>query len=230
MASTQKAREWREQHLTYQKEWYVKNKERVRSTVKQKYYESVTKKRMEEALASISEEEWKTIPGFENYRINRNGEIINKFGKLLKPGKMSNGYMHVSLSNKEIKGKHLYVHHLVWLAFNGEVPEGLLICHIDTNRGNNALDNLCIMTHKENCNKPLTIEHFKRSQEMYPRTKSGREKKKVYQYDSEGHLINEWESITATSDGGFTPSCVSKCCTGKKEKYKGFVWSFKETN
>ena len=227
MSSPEKAKKWREEHKGYRKEWYAKNKELVRANVKRKYYENVTKKRMEEALASMSDE-WKIIPGFENYRINKKGEVMNKFGKLLKPGKLANGYMHVSLSNDEVKAKHMYVHHLVWITFNGEVPEGLLICHKDTDRSNNALDNLCVMTHKENFNKPLTIEHFKRSQDLYPRVKGGKEKKKVYQYDSDGNLVKEWDSIMATKDGGFSPSSVSRCCSGKNEMHKGYVWSFKE--
>lgn len=229
MASPEQARKWREAHRDYRKNWYAKNKAKIRQEVKDKYYESVTKKRMEEALASISDDEWRPIPGFENYRINRNGDVINKFGKPLKPGKLpSNGYLHVSLSNKEEKGKHMYIHYLVWITFKGEVPEGLMICHKDTNRHNNSLDNLCVMTHKENLNKPLTIEHFKRSQDLYPRTKGGKEKKKVYQYDSDGNLVNTWESIMSTQDGGFSPSCVSRCCSGKNDMHKGYVWSFKE--
>jgi hypothetical protein len=229
MANPEQAKKWREEHNTYRKDWYTKNKARVRAEIKRKYYEAVTKKRMEEALAFISDDDWRPIPGFENYRINEKGEIINKFGKLLKPGKVSNGYMHVSLSNANIKCKHMYVHHLVWITFKGEVPKGLIICHKDTNKENNALDNLCVMTYRENFNKPLTIEHFKRSQEMYPRENLGRKKKKVYQYDSDGNLVNTWESIIATKDGGFSPSSVSRCCSGKCEAHKGFVWSFKET-
>ena len=184
----------------YHKEWYSKNKEIVRANVKRKYYEEVTKKRMEEALASISDDDWKVIPNFENYRVNKKGEIINKFGKLLKPGSCSNGYLHVSLSNGEAKAKHMYVHKLVWMAFNGEIPEGLLVCHKDTDRTNNSIENLCLMTHKENFNKPLTIEHFKESQIKYPRQNIGRNKKNVYQYDTEGNLVNTWESITSTKN------------------------------
>lgn len=229
MASPEQAKRWREAHRDYRKNWYIKNKEKVREDVKQRYYESVTKKRIEETLASISDEEWKPIPGFENYRANSNGDIMNKFGKMLKPSKSSNGYMHVALSSNGEKAKHKYVHHLVWLTFMGEVPEGLLICHKDTNRENNSLDNLCLMTYKENFNKPLTIEHFKRSQEVYPRTKGGKEKKKVYQFDQEGNLVNVWESIMSTHDGGFSPSSVSRCCSGKNDMHKGFVWSFKES-
>lgn len=230
MASPEQAKRWRETHRDYRKNWYRENKERVKEVVKKKYYETVTLKRIEEASAALSDEEWKPIPGFESYKVNRKGEVINKFGKLLKPGVLPGGYMHVALSNDEVKGKHMYIHYIVWRAFNGEVPDGLVVCHKDTNRQNNALDNLCVMTHKENFNKPLTIEHFKRSQDMYPRTKGGREKKKVYQYDTDGNLINTWESIMSTQDGGFSPSSVSRCCSGKNETYKGFVWSFKETN
>ena len=228
MANPQQAKKWREEHSAYHKKWYEQNKAKIRAKVKDKYYETVTKKRMEEALASISDDDWKPIPGFENYRINVKGEIINRFGKLLKPGKLANGYTHVSLSNKDVKAKHMYVHHLVWLTFKGEIPKGLMVCHKDTNRENNALDNLCVMTHKENLNKPLTIQHFKRSQELYPRIKGGKEKKKVYQYDSEGNLVGTWDSIMATHTGGFSPSCVSRCCSGRSDKYKGFLWSFNE--
>ena len=228
MANPEQAKKWREAHRDYRKNWYTQNKEKVRADYKRRYYETVTKKRMEEALASISDDDWKPIPGFENYRINEKGEIINKFGKLLKPGKLANGYMHVSLSNDTVKSKHMYVHHLVWIAFNGEIPQGLMVCHKDTNKENNALDNLCVMTQKENLNKPLTIEHYRRSQELYPR-KTTKEKKKVYQYDSEGNLVNMWESVVSTSNGGFSPSLVSMCCLGKRATHKGFVWSFKET-
>lgn len=226
MASQVQAKKWREEHKDYRKNWYRKNKEKVRETTRQKYYEKVTKKRVEETIASISEDDWKEIPGFEGYRVSIKGEVMNKFGKILKPGKVSNGYMHVSLSTDGTKRKHMYVHHLVWIAFKGEIPEGLIVCHNDSNRENNALDNLSLMTRKENFNKPLTIERFKRSQELYPRT--GREKKKVYQYDSDGNLVNVWDSILSTKEGGFSPSSVSRCCSGKEETHKGFVWSFKE--
>ena len=227
MANQEQAKKWREEHRDYRKEWYVQNKEKARTYSRKRHYENVTKKRIETALASISEDEWKPISGFESYHINENGEILNKFGKKLKPGKLSNGYSHVSLSNDTIKGKHMYVHQLVWITFKGEIPQGLLVCHKDTDRGNNALDNLCLMTHKENLNKPLTIEHYRRSQILYPR-KTTKEKKKVYQYDSEGNLVKVWESVVSTSSGGFTPTSVSMCCLGKRNHHKGFVWSFKE--
>ena len=226
MATKEQASKWRKEHSDYRKNWYVKNKDKVRSDSKQRYYDTVTSRRIEEAMASISDDEWKPIPGFENYRVNKDGIIINKFGKELKPGRNANGYLHVSLSNEEVKSKHMYVHHAVWLAFNGEIPEGLLVCHVDTDRSNNAIDNLCLMTHKENLNKPLTIEHYKRSQAMLPR--GGKKKKKVYQFDQEGNLVKTWDSISDTVEGGFSRAAVSRCCNGRYGQHKGFTWSFNE--
>ena len=107
MLSSVQAKKWREQNPNYSKNWYQANKERIREQARKKYHESVVAKRLENASAQLDEEEWKQIPDFENYKVNKHGEVKNKFGKTLLPGKIpSTGYLHVSLSNKEVKGKH----------------------------------------------------------------------------------------------------------------------------
>jgi len=40
---------------------------------------------------------------------------------------------------------------LVWEAFNGKIPAGLEIDHIDRDKHNNTLSNLRLVTHSENC-------------------------------------------------------------------------------
>jgi hypothetical protein len=221
---------WKEENPDYSKKWYQANKERVRENAKKKYHDTVVAKRLEEASALLDEEEWKPIANFENYKINKDGVVLNKFGKALKPGKIpSTGHLHVSLSNNEVKGKHFYIHQLVWNAFNGEIPEGLNVCHVDGNPENNKLDNLCLLTHKENLNKPQTIERFKRSQKLYPRTKNGKKKKIVYQFDLEGNFIKEWEGVKTTEEEGFSSACVSLCCSGKYKQHKGYIWSYSNT-
>lgn len=52
---------------------------------------------------------------------------------------------------------------MIWEAFNGKIPEGYEIDHINTIRNDNRLENLRLFTHKENCNNPLTIENYKQS-------------------------------------------------------------------
>ena len=51
------------------------------------------------------------------------------------------------------------LHRLIWETFVGEIPEGMEIDHIDTNKANNNLDNLRCVTPKENSNNKLTLKH-----------------------------------------------------------------------
>lgn len=76
-------------------------------------------------------------------------------GKVLSPrcnGK--SGYFQVKICNKGL-GKNEYVHRLVWMAFNGEIPEGYEIEHKDDDKSNNALSNLELFTRKQNMGKVL---------------------------------------------------------------------------
>lgn len=62
------------------------------------------------------------------------------------------GYFQVKVYNSG-KGKAAYVHRLVWMAFNGEIPEGYEIDHLDDDKSNNHLLNLSLKTRKENMDK-----------------------------------------------------------------------------
>jgi len=100
-------------------------------------------------------EEWRTIPGFENYAVSSLGKIkrVNpsKFSRvrgLFKPHRNSDGYYTTSLYNEEGK-RTFFVHELVALAFIGPrtAPE---IAHLDGNPGNNEYTNLQYVTVQEN--------------------------------------------------------------------------------
>lgn len=71
------------------------------------------------------------------------------------------GYLKTGVSKPE--SKTLKVHRLVYETFNGEIPDGYVIDHIDANKENNSLNNLRCVTQKENCNNPLTKKHLSRS-------------------------------------------------------------------
>ena len=54
---------------------------------------------------------------------------------------------------KIIKKKTFLFHRLVYEVYNGEIPKGMLIDHIDNNTTNNNIDNLRLATRSENaCN------------------------------------------------------------------------------
>lgn len=64
----------------------------------------------------------------------------------------SGDYLRVQC-NYNLNGKHFLVHRLVWECFNGEIPENMDVHHVDGNPHNNALNNLELTSHKENCQK-----------------------------------------------------------------------------
>ena len=91
----------------------------------------------------------------KKYFITKEGEVYSETKKLSKTH-MKNGYDYVSIDRKT-----KLLHRVVWEVFNGEIPEGMEIDHINTDRTDNRIENLRLVTSKENKNNPLTIEKYK---------------------------------------------------------------------
>lgn len=105
---------------------------------------------------------WKDIKKYEGiYQVSDLGRIksLARFGckkeRILKPCKDSGGYLYIRLYNNE---KIDYrIHRLVLETFVGPCPPGMECRHLDGNKENNVLENLCWGTHSENvCD---TINH-----------------------------------------------------------------------
>lgn len=209
----------------YQKEYRIKNKERRRQYVEKRKEISKSKKK-EMILDILSDLEYRTIEyGCKRYYVASNGRIFSET-KEVKTTVISNGYKIVYV------GKRKLAHRVVWEAFNGEIPEGMEIDHINTNRGDNRLENLRLVTHKENCNNPLTIGAYKESNKGKITEKLinviNERKKVVCQYTLQGALIKEWESATEAERHGFSKKCIKDCCMGRQETHKNFIWMYKK--
>ncbi len=181
-------------------------------------------------------ENWKSILGYEGLyeasdfgRVRSIDRVVDANSRWGTPRKMlfkgtvlqqfigTNDYMKVTLS-KEGKTKSVEVHRLVYEAFNGKVPDGMQVNHIDEDRQNNKLTNLNILTPQENTNYG---NHNKR----VSKTMS----KKVFQYDLNHNLIAEYESTKdAAIKNDFDQATISACARGKKSchTYKGYIWTY----
>ena len=96
--------------------------------------------------------EWEQAEGFSRYLISTDGKIYSlKSDRLLPQGITERGYKQVDVYNDMGVKKHMKVHRLVYMAHIGAIPNGLQVNHKDENKTNNCVDNLELMTNKENC-------------------------------------------------------------------------------
>lgn len=94
---------------------------------------------------------YKDIKGYENiYQVSNLGNVKSLVSNKQKfKSNHSQGYLRVSLW-KNNKGKDHYIHRLVVQSFIGTIPKDKQVNHIDGNKHNNRIDNLEIVTPKEN--------------------------------------------------------------------------------
>ena len=96
--------------------------------------------------------EWEQAEGFSRYLISTDGKIYSlKSDRLLPQGITERGYKQVDVYNDMGVKKHMKVHRLVYMAHVGVIPNGMQVNHKDENKTNNYIDNLELMTNKENC-------------------------------------------------------------------------------
>ena len=100
---------------------------------------------------------WKDIKDYGGlYKVSNLGRVKSlKFGKerILSAATNATGYSLVALCNG--KTKAITVHQLVAMAFLNHKPCGykLVVDHINTIKTDNRLENLQVITHRQNCTK-----------------------------------------------------------------------------
>lgn len=165
---------------------------------------------------------WKEILGRGGkYQVNNNGvfrSLCRKKVKTLKLHKAPNGYMQIRLGQKTY-----LAHRIVWEAFNGPIPAGMHINHINEKKDDNRLENLNLMTPKENHNWGTGIERQRTA------AINGGNSKHVFQYSLSGELIKEWPSLMEIYRVlGFAYQNISSCCLGRYKTAYGYLWKYKE--
>ena len=89
--------------------------------------------------------------------------------------------------------------------------------HINEDTFDNRLENLNLMTPKENINWGTGIERRAKQKEKH-----------IIQYDMDGNFMREWSSQNEAVDflGVSSAAHISECCHGKREQAHGYKWGF----
>ena len=114
-------------------------------------------------LLIMENEIWKPIPNYEGYEVSNYGRVKSlKLGRelILKPFISKRGYYRNEIWNNNIR-KKFGTHQLVAMAFLGHKPNGqiLVVNHINFDIKDNRLENLEVVTQRENAN----LKHIKSS-------------------------------------------------------------------
>lgn len=163
-------------------------------------------------------EEFRDIPNFEGYQVSNFGTVISfkqsKKGRLLKQQKDRYGYIYYCFGKKKMKA-----HRLVMMTFCPcENMDNLQVSHLDDNKENNCLSNLCWATPKENDNWGSRNEKISKGR----KNKAGKQVLCV-----ETGIIYP-TAAEAARQIGVSASLIQKVCSGKTKNKTagGFHWQY----
>ena len=86
---------------------------------------------------------------------------------------------------------------LVWIAFNGPIPKGHVVHHIDHNKLNDRLDNLCLMTKSEHAKHHMKYTSFGKYDKTGKNNPSYNNHKKFYNNGVETKRFDSAEEAAA---------------------------------
>lgn len=163
-------------------------------------------------------EVWKDVKGWEDrYMVSNTGKIYSKLSNKVKRTAYTNDGHEAIMLNRNGKQFGTFVHRLVAQAFIPNPNNFPIINHKDENPSNNNVGNLewCSYSYNNTYN------------DIHIRSSEGK-KRRVYQYGSDGSLVNEYDSVrnAAKIIGIKSPSNISECCNKKQLTTHGYVFSY----
>ena len=198
---------------------------------------------------------------FPNYDIDLVNRTVfgHRYKRFLKLGKNKKGYVDCSI--KDCYGNVYKQLHEVLIAEKLQLPKHLWpkdknglryeIDHINTNRSDNRLENIRLVSHEANMNNENTKS--KTSKTLMGHEVSAEQRLKnsitskgkhyspstefkkgckplnaipVDQIDEEtGEVLYQWPSSSnAEENGGFNRKCIDNCARGEQPQYKDYIW------
>ena len=174
------------------------------------------------------------MPNYSNYVIFPKQGLIwsKKTNKWVGNKNKKTGYWQCNLTSDDGKEWKTNLHRVIWVACNGNIPQGLQVNHIDETPSNNSISNLNLLTPKENANWGTRNERARKAISKAKKGKIPKAKppKQVGAFKN-GTLIMVFPSTREAERNGFDHRNVSACCRGCYNRpgnntYKGFQWQY----
>lgn len=198
----------------------------------------------------MKNEVWASIEGFEGYYEISNFGRVKAVSRIVKRGNVCQSlkerilnaggdvlhYPTVQLF-KNGKGKRFAVHRLIAQAFIPNPNNLREVDHINAIKNDNRMENLRWVSHRDNMRNSMTMKLMRErvydndeslNKILVTRVKNSCKTapKKIFQYDTDGMFIREWESSTAIEkELGFNRMTITHCAREKRYGY-GYLWSF----
>ena len=153
----------------------------------------------------------KVHPVYNLYASDRNGNIIHLVKQIPNPGhKLKNGYLACMVRKHGQNGQKAYsVHRFVYECFNGIIPDGKVIDHVNNIKDDNRLCNLQLMSHQENCKKSAKRRDYTFA------AKNHQNKKCVKATNTDTNKVSYYNSMYAVNQHlGINAGIVKMVCEG----------------
>lgn len=159
---------------------------------------------------------WKEIKGYEGkYFVSNLGNVANADGNPVRKELSQKGYERVQLYNGKGTRTNKKVHRLVAEAFIPNPHNLPQINHIDENKRNNRVSNLCWVDNRTN---------------NLLRSVRGSAKTPVVAYTKNGKKMASFESVTAASKiTGIDRFGIVAACMGNQKTAGGYKWRYDTT-
>jgi hypothetical protein len=138
---------------------------------------------------------------------------LRKSEWITKGSKGNDGYRFVT-----IKGKTFRVHILIARAFKGEISDGLVVDHINTDKADNRLENLDVVTQAENVQRAINRGCIKT--------------RPVLQFDFvTGMFLARYSSARSAREvTGVNRASIGDVCRGRRFSAGGYKWEYEENH
>ncbi len=171
-------------------------------------------------------------PIYELYLANpKTGEVIHKkHMNVLKSLVNNRGYILINVRGSNTESKTMSAHRFVWECVNGSIPVGKEIDHINDIRYDNRIENLQLLTRRENLLKSAKNRNYDFIKNNH------KNRKEVIAIDPEGNEKQYRSMYACQKDLSVNAGIIKYCCDGMNNvnggysKIDGMYFQFRYVN